>query len=448
MPAASTSPVTIRTHPATAATPEKKGNSDNAIADSVNIQNAGPVNLNSTVSGAVGRSATRALALYFARPVRLFRPSKITGWMTLRSAAASQNTALSPQYLSLLIKTEGWKIIPRHFVPPLLINSVLGVVLFESFTISHEVLKEMYPNTSSILLASTSGAITGCAHAIAGAPAENVRLILEGHKPSLLVPNNAAGMSQHAGWRSAWMEVFRQGVEHVDVPTKPAPVTTPVAVPKMSAKTRREYREFRGWMKDVKSMARGWDGMGWGCAKDGVGFAVFFTIFETTRQTASTAVRYLDYPNPATIKPVTTNPKFQDDDFEKVDTSIVPSLPQKARLAHGTILVSGGVLAGLGFEYSARPFDNARRIARTSAFSNTWSGRAFAVVEYVKQHGVRDALFRSPVGPPSSSAEPVVGTAAWQRRALMALGVLGRLGPWGVGFLLWEGLAVREDGGE
>lgn len=71
------------------------------------------------------------------------------------------------------------------------------------------------------------------------------------------------------------MEVFRQGVEHVDVPVKPAaaaaPTTSMVVAMPVSSKTRREYREFRGWMKDVKSMARGWDGMRWGCAKDGVG---------------------------------------------------------------------------------------------------------------------------------------------------------------------------------
>ncbi|KAG8870910.1 hypothetical protein FRB97_009260 [Tulasnella sp. 331] len=378
--------------------------------------------------------------------------------MTLRSAAASQNTALSPQYLSLLIKTEGWKIIPRHFVPPLLINSVLGVILFESFTISHQTLKDHYPNTPSVFLASTSGAFAGCIHAIAGAPAENVRLILEGHKPSLLVPNNTAGMSQHAGWRSAWMEVFRQGVERVDVPVKPTPTasSTAMTLPE-SIRTRREYREFRSWMRDVKSMARGWDGMGWGCAKDGVGFAVFFTIFEGTRQAAVAAVRFLDYPNPNVAapviktsnqqqwrKPVSDDDDDHRDDFERLDTSLVPSLPPKARLAHGIILVSGGVLAGLGFEFSARPFDNARRISRINTDLTTWRGRALVIAEYVKHHGLMNALFRPPDGSSSSATEPVIGRALWERRAFMMLKALGRLGPWGIGFLLWEGLAVRE----
>lgn len=125
----------------------------------------------------------------------------------------------------------------------------------------------------------------------------------------------------------------------------------------------------------------------------------------------------------------------------------MPSLPPKARVAHGTILVSGGVLAGLGFEFSARPFDNARRISRTAA-NATWSGRAGVVAEYVKKYGVMRALFRSPDGSSSSgsgsAAEPVIGRALWERRACVALKALGRLGPWGIGFLLWEGLAVRE----
>lgn len=34
-------------------------------------------------------------------------PVSVTGWMTLHSAAARHNVSLSPQYLTLLIKTEG-----------------------------------------------------------------------------------------------------------------------------------------------------------------------------------------------------------------------------------------------------------------------------------------------------------------------------------------------------
>lgn len=69
------------------------------------------------------------------------------------------------------------------------------------------------------------------------------------------------------------MEVFRQ-VEHVDVPVdgvKPVPVKPSKPVVAGSAKSRREYREFRAWIKDVKGMSRGWEGMWWGCGKDAVG---------------------------------------------------------------------------------------------------------------------------------------------------------------------------------
>ncbi|KAG8939022.1 hypothetical protein FRC03_006617, partial [Tulasnella sp. 419] len=74
----------------------------------------------SSLYGGLGRSLTRAMALYFARPVRLFRPSKVSGWMTLKNAAMQSNATLSPEYISLLIKKEGFHVIPRHFLPPLI----------------------------------------------------------------------------------------------------------------------------------------------------------------------------------------------------------------------------------------------------------------------------------------------------------------------------------------
>ena len=91
---------------------------------------------------ALARTATRSLALYFSRPVRLFRPSKgassrsgtspcrqppgrelynmispltpalssalsVSGWHSLRGLADSHGQSLSPQYVSWLVKEHG-----------------------------------------------------------------------------------------------------------------------------------------------------------------------------------------------------------------------------------------------------------------------------------------------------------------------------------------------------
>lgn len=94
-----------------------------------------------------------------------------------------------------------------------------------------------HPTTTAAL----SGAVAGGMQALVAAPAENVRLVLE------------RGLG--SGWSEAWKEVFRG------------------TVPASAAVTDRENaRQIRDWMKDVRGMAgRGWDGWGWGCAKDMTG---------------------------------------------------------------------------------------------------------------------------------------------------------------------------------
>jgi len=79
--------------------------------------------------------------------------------------------------------------------------------------------------------------------AVIAAPAENVRLVLEGG-------------SGH-GWSHAWQEVFRG--------TTSIPLNSP-------QQTLREARQVRAWMREVGDMAgRGWQGWGWGVAKDTMG---------------------------------------------------------------------------------------------------------------------------------------------------------------------------------
>lgn len=97
---------------------------------------------------------------------------------------------------------------------------------------------EPYLSSHSTTMAALAGATAGGVQALAAAPAENVRLVLEG--------------GTGKGWSGAWKEVFRG------------------TVPVSSTTTQRENaRQVRDWMVEVRGMAgRGWDGWGWGCAKD------------------------------------------------------------------------------------------------------------------------------------------------------------------------------------
>lgn len=133
-------------------------------------------------------------------------------------------------------------VIPRHFIPPMVVNGVLGFVLWSTYSKVSDTL-DPYLSSYPITLAAISGASAGGMQALIAAPAENVRLALEG-----------TSSATARGWSHAWKEVFR-GTQ----PQSSAPRLSQV----------HEARQVRDWMKDVGEMAgRGWDGWGWGCAKD------------------------------------------------------------------------------------------------------------------------------------------------------------------------------------
>ncbi len=128
----------------------------------------------------------------------------------------------------------------KHFLPPLIVNASLGTVLWTAYSESSSALGS-YDGLESrpIMIAAISGAVAGGAQAIVAAPAENVRLAID------------RGTGE--GWSHAWKEVVRG-----TAPNRPNESTG-----------LRELRQVRSWMVDVRNMAgRGWNGWGWGLAKD------------------------------------------------------------------------------------------------------------------------------------------------------------------------------------
>ncbi|EIN07761.1 hypothetical protein PUNSTDRAFT_103860 [Punctularia strigosozonata HHB-11173 SS5] len=350
-----------------------------------------------SVYAALARTATRSLALYFSRPVRLFRPSKVNGWQTLRAQAlASGVQSITPQYMLSLVRNHGLMVIPKHFVPPVIVNAVLGTVLWTTYAESTTALEHHIAHP--LLLSSCSGAIAGAAQALVAAPAENVRLVLEG------------GTVNH-GWSHAWKEVFRR--------------TEPQA---SSTKQDRihDAREVRVWMKEVvgEMAGRGWDGWAWGTVKDACGFAVFFSVFEETRRVAAQARRL--------VQEASRHPE----DREVRRTFLTQHAP---KLTHGVVLVTGGVFAGVSYEVVTRPFDVARRAAQLAKLRAVTSGTPMkhpgmaAVLRKLEDDGIR-SFFQSPDYPKAvhDASDSV------SRRLHACLRVLARVGPWGVGFLIFE----------
>ena len=121
----------------------------------------------------------------------------------------------------------------------MLVNAFLGTVLWTTYT---ETLNAIEPHFGHYptLCAGLSGAVAGGTQALLAAPAENVRIALEG---------GSGGSS----WSKAWKEVFR------NTETLHRSKKADIA----------EIRQLRTWMKEVGEMAgRGWNGWGWGMGKD------------------------------------------------------------------------------------------------------------------------------------------------------------------------------------
>lgn len=339
---------------------------------------------------AIARSATRSIALYFSRPVRLFRPSKVNGWQTLRLLATQEGHSLTPQYMRQLVRQQGVSVIAKHFVPPMMVNLVLGSALWTTYSEATTLLEPHID--SQIPLAAASGAIAGAAQALLAAPAENVRFVLEGG-------------SSATGWSYAWKEVFRGTVGGQTLSKRDE---------------LHQAREVREWMREVSDMAgRGWRGWKWGVAKDACGFAVFFTVFETTRRLAAatkTSVQGLLEQPSSGIR--------RSDALQR----------NGPRVAHALTLVTGGAVAGLAYELACRPWDVARKAVRVDR-----------VVAGAERHSVPAILLQKlrDDGWVSFFKPPVVHEhdphASPMHRRLHALGrTLARVGPWGIGFLAWE----------
>jgi hypothetical protein len=151
------------------------------------------------------------------------------------------------------------------------------------------------------------------------------------------------------------------------------------------------------------------------------GFAAFFAIFEITRRVASRTK-------------IASQSAIESWKFGESRTqSLKRHLP---RTVHGFTLVSGGVVAGLAYEFVSRPFDIARKAVQQDKvmYTKDHGSAMTAIMRKTRQDGIA-TFFRDPSGGQSTTSSPGnVGS----RRLYATLRTLARVGPWGVGFLAWE----------
>lgn len=262
----------------------------------------------------------------------------------------------------------------------MLVNTLLGTILWTTYAETSKSIETCF-GQHPILCAGLAGGVAGGTQALFAAPAENFRIALEGR------PGGST-------WLNAWKEVFRDTRD--------------------TFRSRNgdieDIRQLRGWLKDVGDMAgRGWTGWGWGFGKDVCGFASFFAIFEITRRTAVVARN-------------ACRQHFQSYSEQYKLSSV----------AHSVTLLTGGVVAGLAYEKVTLPWDVARRMVLLEksihpaenhpVIPALWRNfREGGLCSFFKTHGPTNA-----------------NNLDHSRTISTALRALGRVGPWGVGFLVWE----------
>ena len=149
---------------------------------------------------------------------------------------------------------------------------------------------------------------------------------------------------------------------------------------------------------------------------------MFFAIFEVTRRVATELKLFtLGLVQPFKVADVRPNATQR-------------NLP---RVVYGFTLVAGGVAAGLAYEVTCRPWDVARKLAHLERVQSLTAYRPRRYLVDIISRKVHDdgllSFFRDAVG----KEERTLSNPGRQRLLAVAR-TLGRVGPWGVGFLVWE----------
>jgi hypothetical protein len=148
---------------------------------------------------------------------------------------------------------------------------------------------------------------------------------------------------------------------------------------------------------------------------------VFFSIFEVTRR-AATELKLFTL---GLVQP-----------FKTADGRSTATQRHLPRVVHGFTLVAGGVVAGLAYEVACRPWDVARKLAHIERVRSFTAHRPRRYLIDIISRKIHDdgllSFFRDAVGKEKTVTDP------WRQRQLAVAKTLGRVGPWGVGFLVWE----------
>ncbi|KPV73997.1 uncharacterized protein RHOBADRAFT_54573 [Rhodotorula graminis WP1] len=388
-------------------------------------------------SAAVTRALAGMFAFMFKRPIRLFRPVKISTWAGIQAIAEEQGRSVTPGFVRGLLRKEGWRFIPKHILPPLAINASIGLTLFTSYTSSEAYLSAhlFSPLAKLVVVPFISGSAAGAAQSLLSAPLDNARLLLVRRQRYLRLAHAQHGDARNPRLRrsraagtlggtpfQSWYTLIRDSVFQSARRTaglEPGGATTATAAT-ATASARERLEQGRRWAR------RGWSLFSLSLAKDALGFGVFFVIFEVGREGARIAGLRWDGIDPD---------RAGIGDMEG-ETLKQRRTPAGLVLQSVGILVSGGV-AGWIFSLVARPFERVRgAVFEGRARWAERDGRLRVVEELLRAQGERGAAGEAAGAGAQEAQQPrrarrprrTSAGGASERRANEVLGPKGRKG--------------------
>ncbi|TKY89950.1 hypothetical protein EX895_001248 [Sporisorium graminicola] len=305
--------------------------------------------------GAVIRALFGTLAFLFKRPVRLFRPVKLSSWTILEAMAKREGHTLSLRYLRTLLRRENSNFLPHLLLPPLLFNTAIGFTLFEAYSItesrllaksqrkqlersgrtedeasSDEDLEERKPKWTPLWIVTASGAVAGAAQCFLSAPLDNVRYVIQRNVNG--PDRHHRGAAHHPINTISWRAILRaailpfapalardklvrdvqdEAIERSKRTPKPTLRARLVALIEPATTSLRNARNSNAsvgerltmspekrqeWEKRLKRWRGGVHGSGLALSliRDSVGFGSFFFIFEVSRRCAFFASTSVD----------------------------------------------------------------------------------------------------------------------------------------------------------
>ncbi|KAM0786765.1 hypothetical protein ACM66B_002200 [Microbotryomycetes sp. NB124-2] len=333
------------------------------VSVSRNDETESDPNSKRTIGAALTRALFGTLAFLFKRPIRLFRPVKISTMTGIQAIAEEQGRSVTPAFVRALIRKEGWSFLPRHVLPPLVVNCAIGLTLFTSYSSAESFFSRRLG--SSTLVPFLSGSFAGSIQSILSAPLDNARLLLlrrqrlisrYGHRKAARV------QGAFTGWPSLIkLALFQQHGAGSTLAANNADGAS------LQANTSRSGRiaQARQWAR------RGWSLFTLSLTKDALSFGAFFAVFELGREGARRVGLAMDGLPVTTHHSPSADTSAEDDDEYSVEFDGGTRVSRRSTLSlvvqSFLILVTGGI-AGVAFALVARPFERCR--------GAIWEGRA------------------------------------------------------------------------